>query len=206
MSEGRIVKTVLPAVLLIVVLAVVQACAVQTRVERIGEVNSLPLPESTLLPCCWQSQEVIRLTFEGSQHDLNSALLVGRSGLTLLIFDALGRKLIQLTQKGTVIESQHFVDAALPMEWILRAVYLSHMDPSRWDLGETKWSISATTTKLILMHSGNTVAEVVGGSWGARPKLGSKRHINFASQALRLDIMTASVTAITNGSSLEDEQ
>ncbi|MGI9287726.1 MAG: DUF3261 domain-containing protein [Pseudomonadales bacterium] len=152
---------------------------------------TLPLPDSSELPCCWQSQESLEVDYRDELYQLTSVMAVEKRGLTLIVFDPLGRKLLSVTQHGSEIEKQLFTDSAeLPVQWLLPAVYLAHMNQQRWSTDQSPWSVGEQDSRLVLYFRQRPTVMVQGFTDGDLPQAGHQRVVRFIEHGLTLTITT----------------
>lgn len=158
---------------------------------------TLPLPDASALPCCWQSQESLQIDYRDQQHRLTSVLAVEKTGLTLIVFDPLGRKLLAVKQQGAEIEEQLFHESSdLPVQWLLPAVYLAHMNQQRWSTDHSPWSVGEQNSNLVLYFRRRPTVVVRGFTDGDLPRAGNERVVRFVEHGLTLNITTLSSKAL----------
>ena len=173
------------------------SCALQPFSPPAADLATLPLPDSSELPCCWQAQESLEIDYRGQQHKLTSVMLVEEAGLTLLVLDPLGRKLVTVTQRGSKITERLASDAAeLPIKSLLPAVYLAHMNQQRWALNQSPWSVGEQEGSLVLYYLQRPTVKVAGYTDGNVPKVGNQRVVRFVEHGVTLTITTLKSAAL----------
>ena len=178
-------------------LALPLGCALQPTPPAAANLASLPLPDSSELPCCWQAQESLAIDYRGQRHTLTSVMAVEAAGLTLVVLDPLGRKLLTVTQRGSEVTEQLASDAGeLPVKSLLPAVYLAHMNQQRWVLDQSPWSIGEQDDNLVLYfrHQPNVMVE--GYTDGNAPTAGDQRIVRFVELGATLTITTLKSAAL----------
>ena len=58
------------------------------------------LPDPNYLPCCWQIREKVEIISNSKQISLSSVTAISENKLAVVIFDPLGRKLLNISQTG----------------------------------------------------------------------------------------------------------
>lgn len=170
------------------------SCALQHRPANLA---TLPLPDSSELPCCWQAQEYLEIDYLGQLHKLTSVLVVEDAGLTLLVLDPLGRKLVTVTQRGSEISERLASDASeLPVKSLLPAVYLAHMSRQRWNLRQSPWSVGERGDNLVLYFRQRPSITVAGYTDGEIPSAGNKRVVRLVEHGVTLTITTLKSAAL----------
>lgn len=178
----------MPRKLITCLLLLPLGCALQVKPANLA---TLPLPDSSELPCCWQSQESIEIDYRNERQQLTSVLAVEKAGLTLIVFDPLGRKLLTVKQQGAEIEKQLLQGPVdLPVEWLLPAVYLTHMNRQRWPASQSPWSIGQQGDNLVLYFRQLPSVVVQGYTDGSVPHAGNRRVVSFVEHGLTLTITT----------------
>ncbi|MGI9292610.1 MAG: DUF3261 domain-containing protein [Pseudomonadales bacterium] len=156
-----------------------------------ADLATLPLPDSAQLPCCWQSEDALVIDYRNERHHLTSVMAVDRAGLTLIVFDPLGRKLLLVKQQGDEIKEKLFIESdALPIQWLLPAIFLAHMRHDRWLLQQSPWSVEMQSSDLVLYYRQRPTVVVKGHTDGRLPMHGQQRQLSFIGQGLTLSITT----------------
>lgn len=159
--------------------------------------DTLPLPDSSALPCCWQSHESLRVDYRDQRQQLTAVTAMQSNGLTLIVFDPLGRRLLTVTQQGSKIAKSVLDNTAgLPVEWLLPAIYLSFMDRQRWALDQSPWRVGEQEQRLILYFRQRPAVSVLGFTDGDLPQAGKQRIIRFPDHQFVLRITTLSSKAL----------
>lgn len=178
----------MPRWLIACVLLLPLSCALPGKPANLA---SLPLPDSSELPCCWQSQESLEIDFRNQRHQLSSVMAVEKTGLTLIVFDPLGRKLLTVTQHGAEVKKQVLQAAdELPVHWLLPAIYLAHMNRQRWSMDQSPWSVDEQDSRLVLSFRQRPTVVVEGYTDGDLPRTGNQRVVRFVEHGLTLNITT----------------
>ncbi len=124
-------------------------------------------------------------------------MAVTKTGLTLLVLDPLGRKLLTVTQRGSEVTEQLAGDAGeLPVRSLLPAVYLAHMHQQLWDLDQSQWSVGKQGNNLILYFRQRPNVTVEGYTDGNAPTAGKQRVVRFVEHDVTLTITTLKSAAL----------
>jgi hypothetical protein len=137
----------------LIVFAILNAgCALVS--EKMVGTDDLKLPSSNSLPCCWQAVEQLELDYVGHQFSLTAATAVLESGLTVVIFDPLGRRLYTIVQKDNAYSVEKDVDVPtnLPVSWLLLGVFLREMPIVGWDFLHSNWTFINEGNQQVLMR------------------------------------------------------
>ena len=121
----------------------------------------LPIVDAGQLICCWQSQELLTIDWQGRHLELSSVLATAEGSLIAVIFDPLGQRLVTINQNGTDV----FIDPAsrlpggLPINWLLLGIYLRYMPVASWRLTESDWQAHEVGNLRTLSLGGEAVIE-----------------------------------------------
>ncbi len=142
-----------------------QGCAVT---HRAADLETVPLPQPSSLDCCWQSSQQVVIEHGGNELSLSTVLLAESSLMRMVMFDPLGRKLFMLEHLGDEPKVTRYLTSAIspeskaeskpvssrvglsdaqalnavPIQWVIPAVYLTHGDLAQWLLSASPWSVA----------------------------------------------------------------
>jgi hypothetical protein len=176
----------------IILFAVLAGCGSLggTRLAQLA----LPTPEQ--LPCCWQSQERVRVTTPEGELELMTAIARTPGKLAVVVLDSLGRRLLTLEQAGAGLQ-----DSGRPASWspdlsrqIVLAVYLHHLPDGQWQFQQPGWTVQRDGAGKLLAYRERTQLRLdyldEGGDSG-RP-----RRLTLPGQDVSLHIVTLSRVAL----------
>jgi len=146
--------------LLFTCLLVVFASGCATR--QVQTLANLPLPADQSGNCCWQALQQLDITYDKQNYKLTGALAQTRTGVTLVLLDPLGRRLLSVTKQGATINSYRSPElpAGLPERFLLASSMLVWWPLVDWQsslTGKTGWQISRTGNERILSYRGQTM-------------------------------------------------
>ena len=80
-------------------------------------------------------------------------------GLVVVLFDPLGRKLLNISQTGRhiSIEKEKEITLELPVKLLLLGIFLRDMPNSEWSFKRSNWLVERSGDKKILKHANRTV-------------------------------------------------
>lgn len=117
------------------------------------------LPDPNYLPCCWQIREKVEIISNSKQISLSSVTAISENKLVVVIFDPLGKKLLNISQTGrhVKVEKEKEITLELPIELLLLGIFLRDMPSSGWSFEGSNWLVERSGDKKILKHANRTV-------------------------------------------------
>ncbi len=117
------------------------------------------LPDPSLLPCCWQLREKVEIISNSNRISLSSATVISENELVVVIFDSLGRKLLNISQIGRSVKvtKEQGITLELPIELLLLGIYLHDMPNSGWSFEGSNWFVERNGDKKILRQANRIV-------------------------------------------------
>ena len=121
--------------------------------------SKILLPDPNSLPCCWQIRETVEIISNSKQISLSSVTVISENKLVVVIFDPLGRKLLNISQTGRhiSIEKEKEITLELPVKLLLLGIFLRDMPNSEWSFKRSNWLVERSGDKKILKHANRTV-------------------------------------------------
>lgn len=181
------------AAALLVLFATLAGCSALTGAARLAK---LPLPDPVTLPCCWQSQEQVRVSTADGELNLGAAVAVRDGTLTVVILDPVGRRLVTLVQGAGETQA---LDA--PPTWstalshqLLLTVYLHHLTAEQWRFGDPGWRLAEDSSHKSLIYRGRELVRLDYLQEGTDEPF--DRAVNFSGQGINLRIGTLSRTTL----------
>jgi len=181
--------------ILALLLFVLMSCA---NIQR-GQLSDLPLPSQSAGHCCWQALQQLNIVRDGNTLSLQGVIAVTEKGLTLVLLDPLGRKLLsvkhQPPQRPEVYQSPELTQT-LPSDFLLKSVYFSWWPSVDWpELEDSGWRLSQESTTRRLYY-GNT--EILSAEYFSESgELGTMTPANITSTHLRHSQEPISITIRT---------
>ena len=117
------------------------------------------LPDPNYLPCCWQIREKVEIISSSKQISFSAVTVISENKLVVVIFDPLGRKLLNISQTGRhiSIEKEKEITLELPVKLLLLGIFLRDMPNSEWSFKRSNWLVERSGDKKILKHANRTV-------------------------------------------------
>lgn len=124
------------------------------------------LPDTSNLPCCWQTTEQLELTLGTKQISLSLVTAVSDNRLVMVMLDSFGRKLINISQTGRQVrvEKENEMLEELPTDWLLLGIFLRDMPEIGWSFNESNWLVQRKGNKKILVQANKVVITLTEGS------------------------------------------
>ena len=123
--------------------------------------TSLPLP--TQGPCCWQALQTLNITYQQKTYTLNAALANSAQGLSLVLFDPLGRRMLSLVrQPNGHINSYRAPElpSTIPEHFLLASSLLVWWPMADWQalLGQSSpWQLAIQGQSRVLSYRGKPI-------------------------------------------------
>ena len=139
--------------------AFVSGCA--TR--QVQTLANLPLPADQSGNCCWQALQQLDITYDKQYYKLTGALAQTRAGVTLVLLDPFGRRLLSVNKRGETITSYRSPDLpeGLPERFLLASSMLVWWPLADWQTlltsSKTGWQISVSDSERVLTYGGKAV-------------------------------------------------
>lgn len=146
--------------LLFICLLVMFASGCATR--QVQTLANLPLPADQSGTCCWQALQQLDITYNKQDYKLTGALAQTRAGVTLVLLDPFGRRLLSVTKHGATINSYRSPELpqGLPEHFLLASSMLVWWPLVDWQgalTGKTGWQISLTGSERVLSYRGQAM-------------------------------------------------
>ncbi len=139
--------------------AFVSGCA--TR--QVQTLANLPLPADQSGNCCWQALQQLDITYDKQHYKLTGALAQTCAGVTLVLLDPFGRRLLSVNKRGETITSYRSPDLpeGLPERFLLASSMLVWWPLADWQTlltsSKTGWQISVSDSERVLTYGGKAV-------------------------------------------------
>ena len=120
------------------------------------------LPDPNDLPCCWQIREKIEIISSSKQISLSAVTVISEKKLIVVIFDPLGRRLLNISQTGreVKVEKEKEMTLELPIELLLLGIFLVDMPDSGWSFKGSDWLVERSGNKKILKHANSVIVSM----------------------------------------------
>jgi hypothetical protein len=150
--------------LFFVCLLAIFASSCATR--QVQTLASLPLPADQSQNCCWQALQQLDITYGKQSYKLTGVLAQTRAGVTLVLLDPFGRRLLSVNKQGETITSYRSPELpqGLPERFLLASSILVWWPLADWQSllasSNAGWKISLTGSERILSYRGQTMVRV----------------------------------------------
>jgi hypothetical protein len=140
--------------------------------------ENLPLPADQSANCCWQALQKLDITYGKQRFQLTGVLAQTRTGVTLVLLDPFGRRLLSITKQGDAINTYRSPElpAELPERFLLASSMMVWWPLADWQTllssrnsgasPNTGWKLEATATSRVLSYRGQAM---VSASYGTNP-------------------------------------
>ena len=154
-----------------------------------------PLPDVNALACCWQSEEQVQVTRQGSTQSLHTVVAVTEGLLTVVMLDPTGRRLLTLRYDS----ESGLVELGKPPGWdsrfstlLLAAIFLHHQTSGPWPAGGSGWTVRTHGGEKTLFHHNRAVMGIRYADDGA----GQTRILEMPGSEITLEVTTLNRTTL----------
>lgn len=146
----------------IVLLLISLAGCVSRQVQALAE---LPLPATPASNCCWQALQQLEIRYGEQDYPLTGALAQTTSGVTLVLLDPLGRRLLSVQQQGDEIAIYRAPELPrnLPERFLLASSMLVWWPLADWQAAlqqSPEWTLLSSDTSRVLHYRGRAIIQV----------------------------------------------
>lgn len=127
--------------------------------RQVQTLASLPLPAEPQRTCCWQALQQLRINFNNESFELRAALAMTNEGVTLVLLDPFGRRLLSLHKSDDIVETYRAPELppSLPGKFLLASSLLAWLPMRDWDLLLTDasgqpWKLVTDQHQRVLSH------------------------------------------------------
>lgn len=130
--------------------------------RQVQTLASLPLPADASGNCCWQALQQLEIHYGTQTYKLTGALAQTREGVTLVLFDPLGRRLLSINKQGDKLNTYRAPELpeALPERFLLASSMLVWWPLADWQAtlaSDSSWQITATQAERRLLYRGKPI-------------------------------------------------
>lgn len=154
--------------LLAISLVVLTSGCVSRQVQTLAD---LPLPVTPASNCCWQVLQRLDIRYQNQTYQLTGALAQTPAGVTLVLLDPLGRRLLSVQKQGDAVQTWRSPElpAGLPERFLLASSMLVWWPLADWQLAlqqTPEWQLVSSANSRMLSHRGRPI---ISASYGATP-------------------------------------
>ena len=144
----------------LVQLALLALCLTGCAGRAIDTLQTLPLPEKNALPHSGQALQRLIIDYQQHRITLSAALAQHNDTISVVLLDALGKRLLSITKRGDNISQ--YRDPALPdilpAHFLLAATVFAWSAPGQWqDLEGSPWSLTLTCHQRLLSYRNKAI-------------------------------------------------
>ncbi len=155
--------------LIVISLLILLLSSCATR--QVQTLANVPLPTDQSANCCWQALQKLDITYGKQKFQLTGVLAQTRTGVTLVLLDPFGRRLLSITKQGDTINTYRSPElpAELPERFLLASSMMVWWPLTDWQAllsssPNTGWKLDATANSRALSYRGQPM---VSASYGA---------------------------------------
>lgn len=151
--------------LAVMLLTLAGAGCVSRQVQTLAD---LPLPATPAANCCWQALQQLEIRYQEQTFSLTGALAQTKEGVTLVLLDPLGRRLLSVQKQGDKLQTWRSPELpdGLPERFLLASSMLVWWPLADWQtaLQQTpEWQLTSGANNRVLSYRGQPVINVVYG-------------------------------------------
>ncbi|MEN0038231.1 MAG: DUF3261 domain-containing protein [Cellvibrio sp.] len=152
----------------IALLVLITSGCVSRQVQTLAD---LPLPATPASNCCWQALQQLHINYQQQNYQLTGALAQTRAGITLVLLDPLGRRLLSVQKQGDALQTWRSPELpeGLPERFLLASSMLVWWPLADWQTAlraTPDWQVTSTAKTRVLSHRGRPI---IGASYGPAP-------------------------------------
>jgi len=131
--------------------------------RQVQTLANLPLPADQSANCCWQAVQKLDITYDKQHFQLTGALAQTRAGVTLVLLDPFGRRLLSISKQGDTVDTYRSPElpAELPEHFLLASSMMTWWPLADWQTllvsSKTGWELKATSDSRTLNYRGKTI-------------------------------------------------
>ncbi|RYY73814.1 MAG: DUF3261 domain-containing protein [Gammaproteobacteria bacterium] len=125
--------------------------------RQVQTLASLPLPDHQGGNCCWQALQQLEISYGKEHYKLTGALARTGEGVTLVLFDPFGRRLLSIHKKGEKLDTYRSPELpeGLPERFLLASSMLVWWPSADWQqtlAAEGPWRVDNTADERVLRN------------------------------------------------------
>lgn len=154
-KESRLATRPVLALFSILMLLILTGCLS----ARIQNLEKLPLP-TEYEHCCWQAFQQLDIHYKSDHYKINAVLAITKQGLTLVLLDPFGRRLLSLNKStdATEIYRAPELPETVPVNFLLAASLLAWLPITDWNVLLTQpkyemWKVNIDNSDRLLSYN-----------------------------------------------------
>lgn len=132
--------------------------------RQVQTLASLPLPATSGKSCCWQALQQLDISYDGKAYKLTGALAQTRTGVTLVLLDPLGRRLLSISKpsinkQGETLDTYRSPELpeGLPERFLLASSMLVWWPLADWQSLPNPWHVSVEGNNRVLSYGSKPI-------------------------------------------------
>lgn len=143
----------------IALLAFIASGCVSRQVQTLAD---LPLPATPAGNCCWQALQRLDIRYQEQAYQLSGVLAQTKSGVTLVLLDPLGRRVLSIQKQGDALQTWRSPELpeGLPERFLLASSMLVWWPLADWQAAlqtTSEWQLNSTADTRVLSHRGRPI-------------------------------------------------
>lgn len=143
----------------IVLLALIASGCVSRQVQTLAD---LPLPATPAGNCCWQALQHLDIRYQQQTYQLTGALAQTNAGVTLVLLDPLGRRLLSVQKQGDALQTWRSPELpeGMPERFLLASSMLVWWPLADWQTAlraTPEWQLQSSADSRVLSHRGRLI-------------------------------------------------
>ncbi len=139
--------------------------------RQVQTLADLPLPATPAANCCWQALQHLDIRYQAQAYQLTGALAQTKNGVTLVLLDPLGRRLLSVQKQGDKLQTWRSPELpdGLPERFLLASSMLVWWPLADWQAAlqsAPDWQLASTANSRVLSYRGRSLISV---SYGPTP-------------------------------------
>lgn len=152
----------------IALLALLASGCVSRQVQTLAD---LPLPGVQAGNCCWQVLQRLEIRYQEQTHRLTGALAQTSSGVTLVLLDPVGRRLLSVQKQGDLLQTYRAPELpqGLPERFLLASSMLVWWPLADWQVAlhqAPDWQLRSSANGRVLSYRGRPI---ISATYGPTP-------------------------------------
>lgn len=130
--------------------------------RQVQSLTDLPLPAAQAGNCCWQVLQQLDIRYGEQTYKLTGALVQAKTGVTLVLLDPLGRRLLSIQKEGETLQTWRSPElpSDLPERFLLASSMLVWWPLADWQIALQQtpdWQLTSSANSRVLSHRGRAI-------------------------------------------------
>jgi len=127
--------------------------------RQVQTLASLPLPATSGTSCCWQALQQLDISYDDKQYKLTGALANTNTGVTLVLLDPVGRRLLSINKQGDQLDTYRSPELpkGLPERFLLASSMLVWWPLADWQSLPSPWHVAIEGNNRVLSYGNKPI-------------------------------------------------